>query len=84
MLSLESIAAKGTEAVKRLRREQLTEGFSFMINDDGLPSGQCYLEQPDGSVQLVELATNGRDFDSVRELSAQESDNLRAKYGLTG
>lgn len=82
MSILESIAMKGTEAVKRLRREQLAEGFSFMINDDSLPSGQCYLEQPDGSIQLVKLSTNGRDFDVVRELSAQEREDLRLKYGL--
>ncbi len=84
MTTLQSIAMKGTEAVKRLRRQNLAEGFPFMINDDSLPSGQCYLEQPDGSVQLVKLATNGRDFDLIRELSVQESNLLRAKYELAG
>lgn len=69
--------------MKRLRQQNLAEGFPFMINDDGLPSGQCYLEQPDGSIQLVRLATNSRDFDLVRQLNAQESNDLRLKYGLT-
>lgn len=73
---------KGTAAVKRLRRQTLAEGFPFMVNDDSLPSGHCYLEQPNGSIQLVKLATNGRDFDFVRELGAQESSDLRTKYGL--
>lgn len=83
MTTLQSIAMKGTEAVKRLRRQTLDEGFPFMINDEGLPSGHCYLEQPDGSIQLVTLATNGRDFDLVHELTIQESNDLRVKHGLS-
>lgn len=83
MSTLQSIAIKGTEAVKRLRRQKLASGLPFMINDDGLPSGQCYLEQPDGSIQLVKLAENARDFDFIRELSIQESNELRLKYGLS-
>lgn len=83
MSTLESIAMKGTEAVKHLRRQKRAEGFPFMINDDNLPSGQCYLEQPDGSIQLVTLSTNGRNFDIVRELNVQERESLRLKYGLS-
>lgn len=83
MSTLQSTAAQGTEAVKRLRRQKLASGLPFMINDSELLSGQCYLEQPDGSIQLVKLAASTRDFDFVRELSEQERRQLRSKYGLT-
>ena len=83
MQTLQSIEAKGTAAVKRLRRQKLASGIPFMINDTNLPSGQCYLEYPNGSIQLVTLSTDAKNFDEVRELSEQESILLRMKYGLS-
>ena len=51
-----------------------------MINSKELPSNQCYLEYPDGSIQLVALYENKQDFEFIRELSPQESRQLRTKF----
>lgn len=80
---LQRIERRGTAAVKRLRRQKLANGFPFMINANDLPPRQCYLEYPDGSMQLVSLAENGRDFDPIRALSPQETAQLRRRFNLT-
>ncbi len=82
MVTLQNIENKGTTAVKRLRSEKLAKGLPFMINSKELPSSQCYLEYPNGSIQLVALSKNARDFDVIRELSLQENRQLRTKFGL--
>lgn len=82
MLTLQNIEEKGTAAVKRLRIQKLAKGLPFMINSKELPSNQCYLEYPDGSIHLVILSKNARDFDIIRELSTQESRRLRTKFKL--
>lgn len=53
-----------------------------MINSNDLPKTLCYLEFPDGKIQLVTLSTDRRDFTVVRELSKTESTLLRKKYNL--
>lgn len=82
MLTLQNIERKGTAAVKRLRSQKLANGLPFMINSKELPSNQCYLEYPDGSIHLVTLSRTARDFDMIRELSIQERSRLRIKYKL--
>ena len=82
MSTLQNIERKGTAAVKRLRRQKLAKGLPFMINSKELPSHQCYLEYPDGSIQLVALAENKQDFDLIRQLSTQESTQLRIRFKL--
>lgn len=82
MSTLQNIEKKGTAAVKRLRRQKLASGLTFMINSGDLPSNQCYLEYPDGSIHQVVLAENKRDFNLIRELSPQESKALRIRYKL--
>jgi hypothetical protein len=69
MLTLQNIEKKGTEAVKCLRIQKLEKGLHFMINSKELPSNQCYLEYPGGSIQLVAIAQSARDFTVIRELS---------------
>lgn len=72
----------GTEAVKKLRLENLQKGFPFMINSKDLPKRQSYLEYPDGSIKLVTLSENGMDFITIRVLSKMESAKLRRKFDL--
>lgn len=50
MLTLQNIEKKGTEAVKRLRIQKLEKGLPFIINSKELPSNQCYLEYPGGTI----------------------------------
>ena len=72
----------GTDAVKKLRVAKLRRGHPFMINSRELPSGQCYLEYPGGSIVLATLSKTNQDFDVVRELGASEIISIRKKFGL--
>ena len=82
MIEIQKMAKAGTNAVKRLRLKKLKSGHPFMINSSELPSGQCYLEYPDGKINLVTISTNGREFILLRELSVLESNKLRKKFHL--
>jgi len=73
----------GTEAVKKLRLENLKNGYPFMINSNDLPDTQCYYEYPDGSIKLFSLPENKREFILIRVLSKAESNKLRQKFDLT-
>jgi hypothetical protein len=44
MNEVERLAKIGTDAVIKLRKEQLAAGEFFMINSNDLPSKQSYLE----------------------------------------
>jgi len=72
----------GTDAVKRLRLQKLRSGKPFMINSNELSGKQCYLEYPNGRIELVTIADSAIDFVPIRELSPLESAQLREKYQL--
>jgi hypothetical protein len=80
MLKLKEIEQKGTEAVRKLRRQKLQNGLPFMINSKELLSTQCYLEYPNGVIRLVTFTRAARDFDIIRELSLLEANSLRARF----
>jgi hypothetical protein len=82
MTELQKIEQKGNRAVQQLRKEKLSNGLIFMINTSDLPSNQCYLEYPDGSIKLVSVLTSSRDFAIIRKLSDTESRTLRLRYNL--
>jgi len=82
MSNLEVLENIGTAAVKRLRQQELAAGFPFLINSKDLPSKQSYLEYPDGSISIVTVAANKHAFDTVRKLSADEANALRARFNL--
>ena len=66
----------GLLAIQILRKEKLNSGNTFMINSGSLPEGQCYLEHPDGTIELVTLSRSKSDFETVRKLSNHESLSL--------
>lgn len=82
MMSVENLEKSGNEAIRKLRLEKLRKGFPFMINSKELPSNQCYLEYPTGKITLVSLPEGSMDFILIRELSLQESQQIRHKYHL--
>lgn len=82
MQVLQQVEEVGTIAVKKLRIQKLNDGIPFMINSGELPDGQCYLEYPDGSIQLVSIVPGGRDFIPVRTLTKKEAATIRTKYNL--
>lgn len=82
MTALQAIEQIGNEAVKNLRLKKLRNGHSFMINSEELPSDQCYLEFPDGSIKLAHLEKSGKEFTLIRTLSPDEEKSLRFKYNF--
>ena len=83
MTALQIIEKKGNDAVQRLRLQKLRSGYPFMINAKDLVPNQCYLEYPDGSIQLVFLKDlTAREFTAIRTLSISEELSLRRRYGL--
>jgi hypothetical protein len=82
MTPLQIIGNIGSEAVKKLRLQKLRSGHPFMINSKDLEPNQCYLEYPDGSIQLVLLKYAAREFTAIRTLSPSEEMSLRNRYGL--
>lgn len=67
----------GLLAIQLLRRNKLKHGHPFMINSHKLPDDQCYLEYPDGSIQLVTMCRSKKDFEVIRELSTEEQTSIR-------
>lgn len=53
-----------------------------MINSKDLPSNQCYLEYPDGTVQLVYLKNAAREFTVIRTLPSEEAESLRKRFSI--
>jgi hypothetical protein len=83
MTDFQKMAQASTDAVRRLRLQKLKSGHPFMINSRDLPSGECYLEYPDGAIKLVAISDNGRNFILIRELSSAEIQKLRKKFHLS-
>jgi hypothetical protein len=80
MTALQTIEQIGNKAVQKLRLQKLGSGHSFMINSKELEPNQCYLEYPDGTIQLVYLKNAAKDFTVIRTLSASEEEIIRLKY----
>jgi hypothetical protein len=83
MTALQIIGKTGNDAVQKLRLQKLRSGTPFMINSKELEPHQCYMEYPDGSIQLVFLKDAARDFTVIRTLSLFEEGILRNKYGFS-
>ena len=82
MTTLQEIEQIGNDAVKKLRLQKLRKGHPFMINSNDLPTDQCYLEFPEGSIKLVQLKNSAKDFTVLRTLSADEEQKIRRKYNF--
>jgi hydrogenase maturation factor HypF (carbamoyltransferase family) len=82
MTALQTIEKTGNEAVQKLRVQKLRTNHPFMINSKDLEPNQCYLEYPNGSIQLVFLKNAAREFTVIRTLSTSEEQALRRKYGF--
>lgn len=73
----------GLLAIQILRKEKLGNGHPFMINSPQLPEGQCYLEYPNGLIQIVALSKSRKDFEKIKQLSKKESISLLQSLQLT-
>ena len=80
MTALQTIEQIGNKAVQKLRLQKLRSGHPFMINSKELEPNQCFLEYPDGTIQLVYLKNAAKDFTVIRTLSDSEEEVIRLKY----
>lgn len=83
MKQLQEIERTGNAAVRKLRMNKFRKGHPFMINSKDLPGYQCYLEYPNGSIVLVSITKEARDFTTIRQLSLLEENSLRLRYNLS-
>jgi hypothetical protein len=82
MSDLEVLENIGTAAVMQLRKDKLAAGKPFMINSAELPLNQTYMEYPDGSITIVEVAANERSFVTIRQLSVADARAVRDNNNL--
>ncbi|MEO6869491.1 MAG: hypothetical protein ABI168_07590 [Ginsengibacter sp.] len=68
--------------IRLIRKEKLSQGLPFMINSDELPSYQCYLEYPDGSIKIAEVDSRDSDFKIVGELDFLNAEVFKRKLKL--
>lgn len=80
--SIKEIQKAGNEAVRRLRKRKLGSGHPFMINSKKLPKGQCYLEFPDGHIELVTIASTNSDFLIIKNFTNGESIKILKQFHL--
>ncbi len=82
-MNLKRLEKSANQAIKNLRETKLKNGLTFMINSDTLPPDQCYIEHPDGSIELVFLSKAINDFEVIKKYSAEESDRIRKKFNFS-
>ena len=81
--AIKELEKRGNDAVKRLRTAKHEKGLPFMINSKSLPGNQCYLEYPDGHMELVTLkSTTDQDFTLIRVLSVVERNEVLHNFLL--
>jgi hypothetical protein len=70
--------------VKNLRLRNFSKNLPFLILSDKLPEGQVYREYPDGRIELQQVFTVGKNFQSklIHELESSDADRLRREYGF--
>ncbi len=76
---IENLAAT---AIYRLRQDTLGAGEPFMINVEGLPKNHCYLEYPNGCIELVAFDHHTNEFLPVKALTSNEILQLKKQLGL--
>jgi hypothetical protein len=81
-MSIKQLENNGLKAVQILRKTKLSKGQPFMINSRQLPSNQCFLEFPEGSIKVVTIDKKENEFVVLKELSAEEILEVRKKYKL--
>jgi hypothetical protein len=82
MKRLSEIEIIGYKAVKQLREQKLQRGLPFMINSKNLPSNQCYLEYPNGSITIVQIIPSAKDFTVIKQLNSSEINLVRTEFNL--
>ena len=83
MKDIKIIEKRGRAALNLIRANALSNGKSFLIYDENLPIGQCYMEYPDGDIKIVKPSSKTFEFIVYQELDASTVLSLRQKFELT-
>ena len=81
-MKIKRLEKSGIQAIRSLRESKLKNGLPFMINAKTLPSDQCYLEYPNGSIVLVTLSRKENDFKVITQYSPEEGGAIRKQFKL--
>lgn len=81
-MKVSQLEKSGLQAIKNLRASKLKSGLPFMINAKSLPSNQCYLEYPNGSIALVTLSRKENDFKVITKYSDSEGSVIKKQFKL--
>lgn len=76
-------AQRASDFIKRLRIENFRKGYHFLIGDPSLPTGQTYVEYPDGRINIEYLIDSTCCFEIVKQLNKKQADTIRVKHGLS-
>ncbi|PWV47693.1 hypothetical protein C7475_108260 [Chitinophaga sp. S165] len=70
--------------IRKLRLRNFSNNIPFLILSDKLPEGQVYREYPDGRIELQQVVTAGKKFQSrlIQKLESNDADRIRKEYGL--
>ena len=82
-MTRKKLEQSGMLALQMLRKTNLGQGHSFMINSGELPSNQSYMEYPDGTMQLVVMSHSKSYFEVIKEFSAEEGFLLKKRLQLS-
>jgi hypothetical protein len=74
---------RASDFIKRLRIENFRKGYHFLISDPSLPTGQTYVEYPDGHINIEYLIDSTHHFEIVKQLDKKQADAIRVKHGLS-
>lgn len=78
----ELLAARARTATLALRRREHAAGHPFMLGGDGLPTGQVYLEYPDGRIAVAHYPGGGQPHRVLRWLEPAERETIRHRFNL--
>jgi hypothetical protein len=70
------------QVIRKLRHDDLNEGYCFMIFDDELFGDQAYYEYPDGSIQVEQIDKDNFDVPRlvIRVLTDKEIAAVKEKH----
>jgi hypothetical protein len=70
------------QVIRKLRTDNLNQGYCFMIFDDDLPEYQAYYEYPDGDINIEQINKDNPDMDReiIKVLTKDEVAAVKEKH----
>ncbi len=68
--------------IRKMREDNFSKGWHFLIYDSQLPEGQTYVEYPDGNINIEFLKNATESFVIIRRLTFVQAKRVRIRFGL--